>query len=339
MIPSGFEPETYCLEGSCSIQLSYGTCYILRLQICSILPVSTSATERLFWCGVECAYYLCYSVLFMNITVTQLYIYPVKSLGGIALQEAELTSRGLNHDRRWMLIDEENQFLSQRKYPQMALFQLSVHDTGILVKHLPTNEEITIPLEPLGKDMVEVTVWDNACTGTYVSTALDDWFTDKLRLKCRLIYMADDSVRPVDERYAGDGHITSFADGYPMLLTSEASLQDLNSRIADPVEMLRFRPNIVISGTEPYFEDQMHHFELSGISMSGVKPCARCVMIGVDPRTATSEPEPLRTLARYRRVRNKILFGQNLVHHGTGVIRVGDTVQVKELVPPLAFDL
>ncbi|UEG55199.1 MOSC domain-containing protein [Mucilaginibacter daejeonensis] len=125
----------------------------------------------------------------MNITVSQIYIYPVKSLGAIALQEAELTSRGLKYDRRWMLIDEEHRFLSQRKYPQMALFHLSVTDIGILVKHSPTNDSIIIPFEPLDDERVEVQVWDDTCIGTYVSTLLDDWFTNRLDLKCRLIYV------------------------------------------------------------------------------------------------------------------------------------------------------
>lgn len=271
------------------------------------------------------------------VQISQLYIYPVKSLGGIALQQARVTSRGLEHDRRWMLIDSEKQFLSQRKYPQMALFKLQILDQGIQVLHEPSGDFIIIPYQPQTNETVDVVVWDDACSGTYVSPDLDEWFTGKLNINCRLIHMTDKSIRQVDPRYAGTEHITSFADGYPMLLVSEASVTDLNTRLGNPITVNRFRPNIVITGTDPYIEDRMRHFEIAGINFYGVKPCARCVMIGVDPVTAVSGPEPLKTLAGYRRIAKKVLFGQNLIHDEEGIIHLGDAILIHQLGEELTF--
>lgn len=273
------------------------------------------------------------------VRISQLYIYPVKSLGGIALQEARVTSRGLEYDRRWMLIDENNQFLSQRKYPQMALFKLELTTDGLKVIHQPSGDETIIPYHPQTTETVDVVVWDDACNGTYVSAAVDDWFSQKLQINCRLIHMTDDQIRQVDPRYASPEHITSFADGYPMLLVSEESVADLNTRLVEQITVKRFRPNIVIAGVEAYHEDRMQHFEASGIAFYGVKPCARCVMIGVNPDTAASAPEPLKTLAKFRRINHKIMFGQNLIHTGTGTIRVGDVVKGISVGEELEFTL
>ncbi|WP_295769331.1 MOSC N-terminal beta barrel domain-containing protein [uncultured Mucilaginibacter sp.] len=256
--------------------------------------------------------------------ISQLYIYPIKSLGGIALQQSNLTSRGLEFDRRWMLIDDQLQFLSQRKYPQMCLFDVSLKADGLHVTHKPSGDCLIIPYSPQTTEEVNLQVWDDLCSGTYVCEEADAWFTEHLEIKCRLVYMADSQTRQVDERYASPRHITSFADGFPMLLVSEASLIDLNGRLNKKIDINRFRPNIVITDTEAYFEDILRHFSVEHINFYGVKPCARCVMINVDSSTAITGPEPLKTLASYRKVNKKVMFGQNLIHNGTGVIKVGD---------------
>ena len=268
---------------------------------------------------------------YIMVSISQLFIYPVKSLGGIALQQAKVTSRGLEHDRRWMLIDEHKNFLSQRKFPEMALFDTALKEQGLQVTYTPTQKAMLIPFEPQTQHDVEVDVWGSLCTGTYVSAVIDDWFSELLNVPCRLIYMKNDSLRQVDERYATAGHITSFADGYPMLLVSEASLNDLNGKLKTEITIARFRPNIVITGTEPYLEDRMQHFEAAGINFYGVKPCARCVMIGVDPSNGHTSTEPLKTLAGYRKANNKIYFGQNLIHNGEGIISVGDLLNIRQL--------
>jgi uncharacterized protein YcbX len=263
--------------------------------------------------------------------ISQLYIYPIKSLGGIALNNVRLTDRGLEHDRRWMLIDENNRFISQRENAQMALFKLSLENEALKVTHTKDNSFIHIPFVPLKQDTVQVTIWDDTCTGQYVSDEADAWFTQKLGINCRLVYMADDSHRPTDPRYTTEGSITSFADAYPLLLIGQASLDDLNSRLTDALPMNRFRPNIVFTGGEPYSEDTMQHIIINGINIYGVKLCARCIITTIDQATAQKSKEPLKTLSGYRRKGNKILFGQNLANIGEGILNIGDELQVISL--------
>jgi hypothetical protein len=263
--------------------------------------------------------------------ISQLYIYPIKSLGGIALNSSRLTDRGLEHDRRWMLIDENNRFLSQRENAQMALFKPGLESDAIRVTYSADNSFIQIPFTALKQGTVQVTIWDDTCTGQYVSDEVDAWFTQKLGINCRLVYMADDSHRPTDPRYTTEGTITSFADAYPLLLIGQASLDDLNSRLAVALPMNRFRPNIVFTGGEPYSEDTMQHIIINGIDIYGVKLCARCIMTTIDQVTAQKSKEPLKTLAGYRRKGNKILFGQNLANMGEGILNIGDELQVMAL--------
>ena len=263
--------------------------------------------------------------------VSQLYIYPVKSLGGIALDKATVTDRGFQYDRRWMLVDHNNLFISQREIHQMALLKLKITDNGILVNHSVKNEFYTIPFEPTKNEFVAVTIWDDTCAGQFVSDEADQWFSKILEIQCRLVYMPDDSHRITDQRYTAEDSITSFSDAYPFLMIGQASLVDLNSRLNEPLPMSRFRPNIVFTGGEPYEEDMMHTFTIGNITFYGVKLCARCVMTTIDQETAIAGKEPLKTLARYRFKNNKIMFGQNLAHKGLGEIKVGDRLEVLKL--------
>jgi uncharacterized protein YcbX len=263
--------------------------------------------------------------------VSALYIYPIKSLGGIALDSAYLSDRGLLHDRRWMLIDENNRFLSQRENIQMALLKTLLETDGLRVSYTPDGTSINIPFIPQTEELLEVTIWDDTCTAQLVSAEIDAWFTSKLGMPVRLVYMPDSSKRPTDPRYTSDGMVTSFSDGYPMLIIGQASLDDLNSRMPAALPMDRFRPNIVFTGGEPYGEDTMKHIRANGIDMYGVKLCARCVMTTVDQNNATKGKEPLKTLAKYRLKNNKIYFGQNLVHSGTGLLNVGDELTILEV--------
>lgn len=265
------------------------------------------------------------------LTISALYIYPIKSLGGIALNTATVTDRGLEHDRRWMLIDQNNRFISQREFAQMALLKVEINTEGLHVSHKINKESIMIPFEPQTTETCEVTVWDDTCPAVYVSGEADAWFSRMLGMPCRLVYMPDDSQRKVEEKYASDGEITSFSDGYPFLLIGEASLADLNSRMAEALPMDRFRPNIVFAGGDAFGEDTIHKFHVNGIEFSGAKLCARCILTTIDQETAIKNKEPLKTLASYRRKGNKILFGQNLLHKGTGTIAVGDMMDVESL--------
>lgn len=183
------------------------------------------------------------------LAVSELYIYPVKSLGGVALPAASLTDRGFEYDRRWMLVDENNRFLSQREVPLMACLHVELQNDYLVVKNIHKPDFFyPIPLQPLAAETTMVTVWDDECPAQWVSAKADAWFSEQLEIPCRLVYMPDSSHRRVDERYANNKEITSFSDGYPLLMIGQASLDDLNSRLASPLPMNRFRPNIVFTG-------------------------------------------------------------------------------------------
>ncbi|MGI4750150.1 MAG: MOSC domain-containing protein [Janthinobacterium lividum] len=266
--------------------------------------------------------------------ISGLFVYPIKSLGGISLNKAQVTSRGLEHDRRWMLVDENNRFLSQREIPEMALLYVELTPKGLLVMHRKKAEEfIAIPFLFDANEEAICTIWDDECQAEFVDTEIDKWFTRILKIKCRLVYMPKNSKRMVDQQYAEPGQITSFSDAYPFLLAGEASLEDLNSRLKEPVLMDRFRPNIVFSGGEAFQEDQMAEFQIGDLHFYGVKPCARCPVITIDQESGISGKEPLKTLAIYRKKNNKVYFGQNLVHEGDGSLSIGDELVIKELKP------
>jgi uncharacterized protein YcbX len=202
----------------------------------------------------------------------------------------------------------------------MALLKVQIESDGLLVTH-HLNESVSIPFMQHRSTKQEVVIWDDTCTGVFVGDEYDTWFSDALGIKCRLVYMPDDTRREVDQRYASEGMITSFSDAYPFLIIGQASL-------AEPLPMNRFRPNIVFAGGEPFEEDLMKHMRIENISFYGAKLCARCIMTTINQQTGVKAKEPLKTLASYRFKNNKILFGQNLIHKGTGVITVGDTIEV-----------
>lgn len=259
--------------------------------------------------------------------VTNLYIYPIKSLGGIAVDVANVTSRGLEHDRRWMLVDSDNRFLSQRSFPRMAQLRTSIHE-GALEVHdmLEPAERCTLPLALQTGETLKVDIWDDVCDAISADAATNAWFSERLGQAAKLVYMPDASIRPVDPSYAVGNDITSFSDGYPVLIIGQASLDLLNSKLEIPVPMERFRPNIVFSGGEPHEEDRMRQFSINGVGFLGVKPCARCVMTTIDQDKAVAGKEPLRTLSTYRNVDQKIMFGQNLLVKGAGVIKVEESI-------------
>lgn len=265
------------------------------------------------------------------LTVSELYIYPIKSLGGIALEKATLVTRGFEYDRRWMLVDANNEFITQREVNNMALLKVQLAENGLRISNISKpDEELLVPFEPTVEGTEMVTVWSNRCRAQRVSNEVDAWFSKQLGFPCKLFYMPDTTRRFVDGRYAHNKEITSFTDGYPLLLIGQASLNDLNSRLADPLPMNRFRPNIVFTGGTPFQEDYMKHFDINGITFFGVKPCARCVMTTINQQTAEKAKEPLKTLSTYRLKRNKVLFGQNLLHQGSGIISIGDTLIIRE---------
>ncbi len=264
--------------------------------------------------------------------ISGLYIYPIKSLPGIAVNEARVTEKGFEHDRRWMLVDENNLFISQREAPQMTQLLVAIEYDGLRIEHKLKGNSITIPFGiPSPDQQVMVTVWDDTCKALYVSDEADEWFTAMLEINCRLVYMPDDSMRIVDQRYAHGDMVTSFADAYPFMMIGQASLDDLNSRLTEALPMDRFRPNIVFTGGEAFEEDLLADFTIRNIHFYGVKLCARCIITTINQNNGVKGKEPLKTLASYRAKNNKIYFGQNLVHKGDGVIAVGDLLHALSL--------
>jgi uncharacterized protein YcbX len=264
--------------------------------------------------------------------LSEIWVYPVKSLGGIQLQESKVTDRGLELDRRWLLVDEVGRFLSQREYPKLALFKPEIVDDFLRITHSVLLESIDIELRPvfLDTDKIKVTVWDDTIDAFEVSAASTDWFAKLLGFPVRLVYMPEESERKLDPDYAITGaEINSFSDAYPFLIIGQASLDDLNGRLEVQVPMSRFRPNFVFTNGDPFEEDTWREFSIGNVAFVGVKPCDRCVMTTVDPEKGViSGKDPLKTLAKYRNFGNKVLFGQNVIGLGLGTVSVGDEVLV-----------
>lgn len=262
-----------------------------------------------------------------RIRLSSVHVYPIKSCGGTAVEEWEVDERGLRHDRRWMLVDENGRFLSQRRHPRMALIGVRIEADRLAVS-APGMPSLQVPFDlPRGGRML-ASVWDDLVETLPVGEEADRWFGEFLGVRCRLVHLPDESVRGVDPEYGGAGDQVGLVDGFPFLLISEGSLGDLNARLERSLPMNRFRPNLVVAGCEPFAEDGWRTVRIGAVSLRVVKPCARCAITTVDQESAARGKEPLRTLATFRKRGTKVLFGQNLVHDETGVLRVGDTVEV-----------
>lgn len=263
--------------------------------------------------------------------LSEIWIYPVKSLSGIRLTEAQVEEKGLQYDRRWMIVDENGRFLTQREFTKMAMLKVAVLENGLLISsRLEPKNSITVPFEPVSSNLVLVTVWDDEVEAITVSDEVDKWLSEQLEREVKLVIMPESTQRKADPRYAKNNENVSFADGFPFLLISQASLDHLNERLELPIVMQRFRPNFVVTGTNPHAEDEWKSIQIGELLFDIVKPCARCVLTTIDPETAEKGKEPLKTLATYRRVGNKILFGQNVVTKQNGLIRQGDPISLIE---------
>ena len=264
--------------------------------------------------------------------LSDLYIYPVKSLGGIRLTEAAVEPRGLRHDRRWLIVNERNQFMTQRQTAAMAHLKVAPAYNGFLLSHQQRPEllPLYVPFEATPEKTLFVTIWDDMVFAWRAKPECDAWLTEALGQPCKLVYMSDMVRRDVEPELNPAGQLVSFADGYPFLLIGQESLEELNTRLADPVGMDRFRPNLVVQGGAAFAEDSWHEFQIGDVSFRAVRACGRCILTTIDQATAQKHTagEPLRTLATYRTEGNKVMFGQNVTGAGHGVIRTGETVQV-----------
>ena len=255
-------------------------------------------------------------------------IYPVKSLPGIRQSVAQVMPKGLQWDRRMMLVDDSGTFMSQRTLPKLSQFALEIQGDRIRITAFDrTRGSIDLPLNvPASGSAITANVWEDEVTVLTADDSINEWFSTILDMPCRLVGFPEDQPRPVDPDYAPDCEIrnVSLADGYPLLIVSRESLNDLNSRLDQPVTIERFRPNLIIRGVEPYGEDELHRFRIGTSIFAGVKRCARCNLITIDPATAVAGQEPLKTLSSYRRQGSKVNFGMNVIPLQPGTLNEND---------------
>ncbi len=261
------------------------------------------------------------------ITVRSLHIYPVKSCRGINVDRAEVSATGMEHDRRWMVVGADGTFLSQRNHPELTQVSTRIEGDRLILDDAGRSP-LAIAIGRPDRDHRRVTVWKDTCDAVSEGPDAAEWFSILLGIPCELVRQPETGVRLVDRDFASPGDRVAFADGFPFLLISLASVEGLNQRLTVPVSADRFRANIIIDGCAAHAEDGWSALTIGGIEFRVAKPCARCVIITTDQRTGTRSAEPLRTLATYRTVDRKVLFGQNLVHRGTGTLGVGDELHL-----------
>ncbi|HQZ24992.1 MAG TPA: MOSC domain-containing protein [Flavobacterium sp.] len=260
----------------------------------------------------------------MNYVVKELYIYPIKSLAGIRVENAKAEEMGFENDRRWMLIDEENQFITQRKYPNLSQFYPKINEGKIVILHQNTTHEFFIN-ETVDEPILS-TVWDDETKVFEVNKATSKWFSEVLGFECKLVKIINNGDRKHNSTKLDITLNVSLADGYPYLLIGSESLNFLNEKLEEKITIARFRPNIVISSKLPHEEDSFDTFQIRNVKFKNAKPCGRCIMINNDPKNGIVKKEPLNTLSTYRKVDNSILFGTNVMCLNEGEIRVGDVL-------------
>ncbi len=261
-----------------------------------------------------------------ELVVSQLAIYPVKSFAQVSLNSAYVDGLGLENDRRWMIVDENDHFVTQRQLARMCLIQPKLVGDGVQLD-APGMPTLFITTPSTGRTRL-VTVWKDRCHSLDCGNEAAAWLSRFLATDCRLVYFPATEVRVVDPTYAKPGDRTAFSDGFPILLLSQASLGELNRRLKVPIPMARFRPNIVVSGGAPFAEDDWRKLRIGEFTYRVVKPCSRCVIPTIDVKTAKRGAEPTRTLSTFRKRDNRIYFGQNVIPDGEGDIRVGMSVEV-----------
>lgn len=264
--------------------------------------------------------------------LSQLFIYPIKSLKGIAVSEMQLDTSGPVQDRRWMLVDEEGLFLSQRKLPRMVLIEPRLEGSAIVLT-APGTPPLLIPKWSGQGQWIPVRIWGDDLTLPHPDPTYSDWFSSFLGRPCRLVHLPDTVTRNVEPPFHDPQWRVSLADGYPLLVVTQAALDLLNSKLPSPLTMERFRPNLVVTGAPPHAEDTWDKIQVGAVQLAIVKPCARCSIVLIDPTTAQSGIEPLKTLAQYRGMPNGVMFGQNALVVNPGHLRVGTPVEIAELWP------
>lgn len=262
--------------------------------------------------------------------ISELYIHPIKSASAVAVQTVQLNALGPQFDRRWMVVDANDKFMTQRTTPSMCHIQASVQQ-GTLTLSTNNGTQNTPTLDVTERQETRsVQVWADHVQATDCGDAAAKWLSDFLGKPCRLVEINDDTNRQVDPEFATKGETVSFADGFPTLIASQASLDEFNSHLDKAVDMRRFRPNIVIEGTTPYAEDSWKRIRINKIEFDLVRPCSRCIMPSINPDTAAKELHINDVLLKTRKRGRQTFFGQNALHNGTGTLNVGDRIELIE---------
>jgi len=266
----------------------------------------------------------------MQARLSSIHVFPIKSCGALALDVATVEMRGLAGDRRWMIVDAAGKFVTGRRQPRLTQVRASP-EADMLALSAPEVPPLHLRA-PAGDERIDTAVWGTAVRPLVAAAAANAWISEVLGMPARFVYMDDACQRAVDVVYAQAGDVVSFADGFPLLLISQAALDALNAKLAQPVPMLRFRPNLVVADTEAHAEDGWKRIRIGEVEFEVVKPCTRCVFTTVDIERGEFDPtgEPLRTLLGYRRSPIGVTFGQNLIPRRLGQVRIGDKVEVLE---------
>lgn len=259
--------------------------------------------------------------------LAEIIVYPVKSLGGVSLKESTVLQSGLEFDRRWVLVNENYVFVSQRNLPKMATLAVNINTDSIYV-HEKNNEQngINIPIDPISNNPINVTVWDDEIESFAYKSEINDWFKNYLGQKLILVKMNPDKMRQRSLTVEPFQSKMSYADGYPFLVLSKASVQQISDEIGESIDIRQFRPNLILDDCLPFEEDEMKQFSIGEVKFNMVKPCKRCKMIGINQDSGASSNQPILYLSKTRKEGNHIIFGMNAALRSSGTIHVGDKI-------------
>ncbi|ETX09553.1 sulfurase [Marinomonas ushuaiensis DSM 15871] len=267
----------------------------------------------------------------MTYSLSKLAIYPIKSIHGITLQTSQVNEAGLLNDRRYMLVTPDGECVTGREFPKLTLIKAEqLEDGAWLLSHPTLVTELTLSPKSLSGNYKNVVIWEESVQGEVALEEANIWFSSILAEPVELVYFSDKSVRFTSRK--PDSPV-AFADGYPFLLTTQASLNELNRTCPEDIKMAQFRPNLVIEGNKPFEEDSWKRIKIGEVEFENVKPCIRCIFTTLNPETAErlKKGEPLKTLGKFRLLDKKgITFGINMIALNTGIINVDDKVEILE---------
>ncbi len=256
--------------------------------------------------------------------ISELYIHPIKSAAAIAVDSLTYIDLGPKYDRQWVLVDQNGTFISQRSLPKLCFIRPSVKGSKLTVE-APGQPPIHVTHNG---EQSKLSIWNDQVVGQDCGNEIAIYLSEYLGKPCRLIEVSPATQRLVDTNYAKAGQLVGFADGFPTLIANKASLEEFNGHLESPIDMRRFRPNIVVDGDQPYVEDQWRSLQINKIRFDLVKPCSRCIMPSINPETAGKDMQVNDVLLKTRRRDGKTYFGQNALHQGVGKISIGDVVEL-----------